>query len=253
MEDHFRNQLHDMETTPPAAVWQQLESRLPNRKRKAAIFWLSAAASIILLLGTVAYFGSQQPNEQMLASKSQISASKTSQQAEAITRKESAMLANSQAITTSKTNPAARPSKTSRNKALQIASNPKSNTAQIVAGQALGKVIGVEKEGSQAAAKSDAIAETTTIAKSINALETEAENPAHVVAIQEAASETESFTMQLKPEIERPIDEPKKFSIRKALQTVADLKSGEKTPGQVLKQEGLALNLPNFLRKNGRE
>ena len=252
MEEHFKNQLHDMETPPPTALWQQLESRLPNRKRKAIVYWLSAAASILLLLGTVAYFATPTPKQQLAENQNQTKTKSMAkyQPPQAVEEKSQHPTNFPLQIVAVENSPKLAVAKnrvgTQNEKAKYSSNKPEISTAQSQA---------AEPESASTLSTSESIAiGTSKPAEPIaNAAHSSQVAPTEIATIEKPEPYSESFTMELKPEKESQISEPKRFSVRKALQTVADLKSGEKTPGQVLKEEGLALSLPNFLRKSGRE
>jgi hypothetical protein len=50
IDDLFKQKLAGSEFTPSPAAWSKLESKLVQKKKKGIIFWMSAAASIALLL-----------------------------------------------------------------------------------------------------------------------------------------------------------------------------------------------------------
>lgn len=49
IDDLFRNGLGSHKITPPSAAWDKIESQLPAKKKKGVYFWISIAASIILV------------------------------------------------------------------------------------------------------------------------------------------------------------------------------------------------------------
>ena len=49
---NLRHKLEDAEMAPPTAVWEQIDAHLEQkRKRKSVLWWISAAASLVLLFG----------------------------------------------------------------------------------------------------------------------------------------------------------------------------------------------------------
>lgn len=61
IDDLFRNGLGSHKITPPSAAWSKIESQLPKKSKKGVYFWLSIAASIILIFtfGWIILSGSQ--------------------------------------------------------------------------------------------------------------------------------------------------------------------------------------------------
>ena len=49
IDELFRNGLESHKTAAPESVWSRLEAELPQENKKGAYFWLSIAASIVLL------------------------------------------------------------------------------------------------------------------------------------------------------------------------------------------------------------
>lgn len=49
LDELFRNELESHKITPPQNAWAKIEEGLPNKNKKGAYFWLSIAASIMLL------------------------------------------------------------------------------------------------------------------------------------------------------------------------------------------------------------
>lgn len=49
IDDLFRNGLGSHKITPPSDAWSKIESQLPKKSKKGVYFWLSIAASIILV------------------------------------------------------------------------------------------------------------------------------------------------------------------------------------------------------------
>jgi len=49
-DDLFRNGLGSHKITPPSAAWDKIESQLPRKSKKGIYFWMSIAASILLIL-----------------------------------------------------------------------------------------------------------------------------------------------------------------------------------------------------------
>lgn len=65
-ENRFRNnlrhKLEDAEMAPPAAVWEQIDAHLEQkRKRKGIIWWIGASASLVLLAG-IGWLANQDAN-----------------------------------------------------------------------------------------------------------------------------------------------------------------------------------------------
>lgn len=50
IDDLFRNGLGSHRITPPSTAWDKVESQLPTKSKKGVYFWVSIAASIILVL-----------------------------------------------------------------------------------------------------------------------------------------------------------------------------------------------------------
>ncbi len=50
IDDLFREGLASHKTVPPLAAWDKIESQLPKKSKKGVYFWLSVAASIVLIL-----------------------------------------------------------------------------------------------------------------------------------------------------------------------------------------------------------
>ncbi|MFY0594707.1 hypothetical protein [Roseivirga sp.] len=49
-DDLFRNGLGSHKITPPSAAWDKIESQLPKKSKKGIYFWMSVAASILIVL-----------------------------------------------------------------------------------------------------------------------------------------------------------------------------------------------------------
>jgi len=48
-DDLFRKKLSHQKLTPPPAAWSAIEQNLPGKKKKGAYFWMSIAASILVI------------------------------------------------------------------------------------------------------------------------------------------------------------------------------------------------------------
>lgn len=48
-DDLFRQKLSHQKLTPPPAAWSAIEQNLPGKKKKGAYFWMSIAASILVI------------------------------------------------------------------------------------------------------------------------------------------------------------------------------------------------------------
>ncbi|OEJ99471.1 hypothetical protein [Roseivirga misakiensis] len=49
-DDLFRNGLGSHKITPPSTAWDKIESQLPKKSKKGIYFWMSVAASILIIL-----------------------------------------------------------------------------------------------------------------------------------------------------------------------------------------------------------